>query len=58
MIFLCELIDGRVVRERFYRTGKSAVAVRESLDVFQWPKGNWQITEYETDIEDGEFEKR
>jgi hypothetical protein len=41
--FLCELIDGEVVRERFLREGEDETEVREQLEMFQWPEGHWFI---------------
>ncbi len=42
-MYLCQLINNGVVVESFYRPGTSAKAVKEALDMFQWPKGQWVI---------------
>jgi len=44
MDFRCELINQGIVEERFVRSGDSAEAVREELELFQWPAGEWRIT--------------
>ena len=44
-MFFCELINNGIIQARFYREGESAAAVQEGLEMFQWPKGVWRITE-------------
>lgn len=44
-MFLCKLVDGDLVLEMFYREGKSQEKVKEGLEMFQWPKGEWTIEE-------------
>lgn len=46
--FVCKLVNGKgYLEECFYREGESIEEVRESLEMFQWPKGTWQISEVE-----------
>ena len=45
--FICKLIHDGIVKELFYREGKSADTVKEDLEFFQWPKGEWTIEECE-----------
>ena len=43
----CKLIQNIknkiIVKENFYREGHSVEDVKESLEMFEWPKGNWDI---------------
>ena len=41
--YLCELINGNVVEERFFRNGNSVEEVREQIEMYQWPEGSWHI---------------
>ena len=42
-MYQCTLIDSGIVIENFYREGDSAEDVREGLEMFQWPSGEWEI---------------
>ena len=44
VMYKCELINDGVVVERFFREGISAESVREGLEMFQWPDGEWRIS--------------
>lgn len=44
-MYRCELIDDGVIVERFFRDGESAEDVRDTLEMFVWPRGEWQIEE-------------
>ncbi len=48
-LYLCELVDDHLIRERFYRKGISAEAVREGLELFEYGPGAWRVSipEYE-----------
>lgn len=43
----CKLIQSvnnkKIVKENFYRDGNSVEEVRDSLEMFEWPKGKWEI---------------
>ena len=51
MLFICELIDKGVVKERFLRHGESAKQVKEGLELFEWGPGEWRISVPEDDEE-------
>ena len=44
-MFKCELIDNSIIKERFFRYGESAGAVRDGLEIFEFGAGEWRITE-------------
>lgn len=50
--YLCELIDGMVVEERFVCDGETVDDVREGLEMFEWPNAGagaeWRITPVES----------
>lgn len=46
-MYKCELINDGVVIERFFRNGKSEQDVKEALEMFQWPNGEWVISREE-----------
>lgn len=47
-MYICKLInDDGIVDELFYRTGNSAQEVKEGLEMFQWPDGEWVINRIE-----------
>ena len=46
-MYRCELIDDGVVIERFFRNGTSEQDVKEALEIFQWPNGEWVISREE-----------
>ena len=41
--YLCELVNDGIVQERFYRDGTSREEVKDGLEMFQWPEGEWKI---------------
>ncbi len=44
--YLCKLVNsGGVVEECFYREGESEKDVLEGLEMFEWPSGEWCITD-------------
>ena len=45
MKFECKLVQDGICVEFFYREGSTESEVLEGLDMFQWPKGEWEITE-------------
>lgn len=47
-IFKCTLIKNGYVQERFYREGDSEFDVLESLEMFNWGDGIWQIVEVQS----------
>ncbi len=50
--FHCVLINKQGFQEEnFYREGESEQQVLDDLAMFQWPKGNWRITEYDSEDE-------
>lgn len=52
MMFHCKLIDRKGYQlENFYREGTSEREVQESLDAYEWPEGEWIITETGQDME-------
>lgn len=46
-MYKCELIDDGIVRVRVYREGESVSEVLESLENYEWPSGEWRITDTE-----------
>lgn len=50
-MYKCELIEYGIVVERFFRKGESVQDVKDGLDMFQWPDGEWVITESVTEDE-------
>jgi len=45
MLYHCKLIDDNgLIQESFFREGSSKQEVLETLDLFQWPQGYWEIT--------------
>ena len=44
-LFKCTLINNGHVQERFYREGDSQFDVLESLEMFNWGDGSWEIVE-------------
>lgn len=46
MLYRCRLLlnDG-IVGEQFFREGSSVAEIRDALDMFQWPDGEWDIAE-------------
>lgn len=50
-MYKCELIECGIVVERFFRKGESVQDVKDGLDMFQWPDGEWVITESGTEDE-------
>ncbi len=44
-LFKCTLINNGHVQERFYREGDSEFDVLESLEIFNWGDGSWEIVE-------------
>ena len=45
MEYLCKLIENGIVHESFYRCGSSPEEVKEGLEMFVWPDGQWKIEE-------------
>lgn len=43
--YLCELWDGKVRKESFYRKGESAKEVLAGLKMFDFGKGEWTVVE-------------
>ena len=47
MMFKCELVDGNIIQERFFRHGESAEEIERDLQAFQWPGASkeayWRI---------------
>lgn len=43
--FFCKLINNGYVQESFFREGESKEEVKKGLENFQWPEGEWIITE-------------
>lgn len=52
MMYLCELINGNIVRERFFRKGESAKAVKRRLEYFVWGPGEWRISDPDEAVTD------
>lgn len=44
MLWLCELINGNIIRERFYRDGESPEQLKAELERFEFGPGIWRIT--------------
>ena len=51
MLYFCELVDGRVIEESFYREGDTAEEVRQLLENVQYGDGEWRITEVKENAE-------
>lgn len=46
MQFQCKLVNNKEqVQECFYRNGASELEVFEALQLFEWKKGTWTITD-------------
>ena len=45
MQFECKLVQDGICVEFFFREGLNASEVLEGLEMFQWPNGEWKITE-------------
>jgi len=43
--FKCRLIHQGFVMQIFFREGRSASEILRDLQSFQWPAGEWEITE-------------
>lgn len=55
MMYLCQLVKDGFVKERFWKEGKSAKAVQEGLDMFDFGPGEWEIiAESDTENNGGE----
>ena len=50
-MYKCELVNNEIIQERFFRDGESEEDVLEVLENFQWPDGEWRIT----DIDDEQY---
>jgi len=44
-LFKCKLIHQGFVMHLFFREGKSSREILSDLQSFQWPAGEWEITE-------------
>lgn len=49
MLYNCTLINNGYVQESFYREGESIKDVKEGLNMFTWPDGEWTITAADED---------
>lgn len=45
--FFCKLVHNGYVQESFWREGESKKEIKEELECFQFPKGEWEILEQE-----------
>ena len=43
--YRCKLVNRGIVREMFCRDGETVEEVRETLEMYHWPKGEWVIEE-------------
>lgn len=44
MMYFCELVNDGIVQDRFFIEGESVKAIKDYLDWFQCPEGEWTIT--------------
>jgi len=44
MIFQCKFVYKGVVKENFFREGEDAQSVKEGLQMFDFGKGNWEVS--------------
>lgn len=42
--YFCELIHEEIVKRSFYILFENETELRERIDQYQWPPGNWIIT--------------
>lgn len=51
-MYFCRLINNnRRVQESFYHPGETKDGVLEELKLFDWPSGEWEITDPDNDKE-------
>jgi len=56
MLYQCRLIHNGIVTENFFREGDSVQEVRDTLEMFDYGKGEWEIEEQDDDYyEDEDF---
>lgn len=48
-MYLCKLVNKGYIQDCFYREGQSAKDVREDLECFSWPVGQWKIAPADAD---------
>lgn len=51
--YFCELIHDGVIKKSFYIKFESEEKLRERIDEYEWPEGEWTITNFsEAECED------